>query len=379
MRHVQALFLLTIVVVFTSCTHQSSAAKPTPTPTALPIPTPVHITMSPLSARDAWGPIHPARFPTKVGNLTFHPGGSSYQNTVSDDDQVCGVLHPPHDPTDPQDLRRPGMLALMDLHTGTITRLQDFPLGYYLTACATSGSWIIWTQSSPDDKNWQMKAINKQTNEVRNLDVANDKTPQAPYPAGAHGYAAWSTYAEDQKQVSAVVYNFASGNKTYLGEGTSFPLLAWPWFLWGDANQQAIVFKNMETSQQVLLPMTSVITSASFGAGAFVTANVGGAALTLYPRIDANMPYSSYVIANANKAQLEFVEYPTLNDRLVVWISNTNFTVFDRKTQRLVRMSDDTKKFVWPFISGHYLMWREPDPNDKNNEYLNVLDTNTLP
>lgn len=117
----------------------------------------------------------------------------------------------------------------------------------------------------------------------------------------------------------------------------------------------------------------------NFVQGSFVITNKNYTAITVYPAVEPNMADVNYIVGTGDAKTGLFVEYPTTNNRLVAWICNMNFTVFDKKLQRPVQISTDMTTHIWPFISSHYLMWREPDPHDNTKQFLAVVDTNALP
>lgn len=389
MLHVRSVLLVAIFVVVAGCSGPGVAGKPSATATASPIPqptmipTPVEISQVPLTIAQAWGNVQIASYPVTMGDRLFQPGGGYGEDTVTDDDQVCGVIKPAS-PNFDHPLQNVQSLVMFHLHTGAITPLQTLPPGYQASSCAVTGAWVIWTQSygytlESLQAHWKIMAVNRQTHEVRLLDQSilpnGQPAPQTtiPTPSASHGLAGWTTFADNQAHSAAVLYDFASGHKTLLATGTSFPLLSWPWVSWGDSTQRGIVFKNLETQQQTLL--SDHPTTTAFNGTAFVAANAGYTSITLYPSATPDHLSTAYIVAKSING--DFVEYPTVNDRLVTWNSNYSLFAFDRKLQRLVQFPGAITGSPFPLISSHYMIWGQKDT--KGHLLMYVLDTNTLP
>jgi len=385
------MLLLALFVILTSCSSQSSTSPastsatvtivlPTATPTA------VSVNLNPLTTAQAWGDVHIAQFGLTTNTLTFQPGGAYSQNAVTNDDQVCGSVSPPTTIDTVQRLLQIQMLELFNLHTGVLTNLYTAPAGYGINTCAVTDQWIVWTESygigyGDLQSNWRVKAINRQTQEVRLLDASKLPNGQQapakiiPFPSSGHGMAAWTTFLDNQGNTAAVIYDFATKQKTFQAQGTSFPLISWPWICWGDGTQLGIVFNNMETQQQTLLkenPATS-----AFNNSAFVVSNANYSAITVYPTIGPDMAAQSYVVGNGING--DFVEFPSVNDRLITWASNETVFAFDRKLQRPVKILEGLTGNPYPLVSGHYMIWAKHDPNNVLKTIMYVIDTNTLP
>ncbi|HEX8032899.1 MAG TPA: hypothetical protein VF510_03585, partial [Ktedonobacterales bacterium] len=113
------------------------------------------------------------------------------------------------------------------------------------------------------------------------------------------------------------------------------------------------MFKNLETSQQVQLPMRYAPTTVAFAGTSFVYCNNDYSQVTLVPSILAQ-PMSSYVIQDKQLDGSDFDEWPTLNERLVSWVGPNSWLVFDRKLQRPVKIPIGAHSFDGD-ISSHYL------------------------
>ena len=275
-----------------------------------------------------------------------------------------------------------------------MTTLQTLPAGYQGLSCAVTGDWVVWTQAygityGQFEQNWKIKALNRQTQEVRTLDegtLPNGQVPPSmllPYPSASHGIVVWTTFADNQGTVQAVQYNFDTKQQTVLGRNISFPLISWPWVNWGDSVRKGIVFKNLETQQMSFLPTHP--TTSAFSGTSFVSSNADYSAITLIPSISPDTIGTTYIVGNGING--DFVQFPTLNDRLVTWDSNETLFAYDRKLQRLIQI-DGINANPRPYISSHYFVWELPlskedlaggDQGKVVHQFLYVIDTNSLP
>ncbi|MGZ3584847.1 MAG: hypothetical protein ACXVCT_19065, partial [Ktedonobacterales bacterium] len=225
----------------------------------------------------------------------------------------------------------------MDLHTGHITLLATLPAGYSVMVCTVTGPWVIWMQAySNTSPRWMLKAFNRQTGEVRLLDQGQG--PYGPQPEASNGRVVWTMSSEGTSGATqSEMYTFTTGTKTVLAPRTSGPRISWPWVSWADGAGKAIVFKNLETAQQVQLPMPYSPTTVALAGTSFVYTNSDYSQVTLVPSILAQ-PMGSYVIEDKQTDGSDFDEFPTLNERLVSWGGPGSWQVFDRKLLRPVKI-----------------------------------------
>jgi hypothetical protein len=380
MKQMRTCLFLACLLTLLGCTSQQTTASSTATRTPLPAPTPTlpPLDYPPLTVTQAWGNGHITQFPITFGTQFFHAGGDYGENSISNEGQMCGDMESAIPPTDPmQILQQVESVALINLHTGAVTTIRTFAPGWQVLSCALTGSWLIWQQSygatyESFQMTWQIMALNLQTQELRQLDhsILPNGQPAPPkilpYPSASNGTVVWTTFADDQADLEAVRYDLATGQKSVLAHNASFPTISWPWVSWGDATKQGIEFENLETQQQVLLnqqPSGSALDGTSFA-----MANRTYDTITLYPAIMPDQIGTSYQVGQGING--DFVQFPTLNDRLVTWDSNYSLFVFDRKLQRQVQI-DGISGNPQPYISSHFMVWSQLN--------LYVIDTNTLP
>ncbi|HEY1387833.1 MAG TPA: hypothetical protein VGF38_04750 [Ktedonobacterales bacterium] len=400
MKHWKAYLLVCVALLLSGCSGgQTGGAHAKASPTATmspPTPTPLTVNLTPLSMQQAWGNIKMSQFSLDMGDRYFSPTGSEF-NGITDDGQVCGSTWLMRS----QSVNLSKVIesvGLMDLHTGHIALFATMPAGYYQVACTVTGSWVIWTQTPGSNvasaaAHWVIKAFNRQTGDIRQLDQGHGPSGQQPYtsiqpqPYASNGRVVWTTYSQDTPgKTQSEIYTFATGKKTVLAPLTGGPRISWPWVSWGDGDASAVVFENLETGQQVRLPMSYAPTTVAFAGTSYVYTNSDYSQVTLVPSILAQ-PITSYVVEDKQADGGDFNEFPTLNDRLVTWQGPNVWLVFDRKLQRPVKIAIGVNGLNG-FVSSHYLVatpaltqadWDAQSHGLPYNAVMLVIDTNTLP
>lgn len=304
--------------------------------------------------------------------VTFFPGGAYNQNTITDDDVICGRMV-----TEGSSGNQVATaVGLISIKTGEVSSLQALPSQYYLGSCSVTGDWIIWTQyRDTPTMQWQLKAINRKTKQILILDTSQENQPSQfkPTPSSDHGIVVWASINDAGKTV-VMSYDFATNVRSLLKENGSMPLISWPWISWGDIDEHGIVFKNMTTQEMDVLHSPPITTSA-LNNGAFVVSNADYSSISLYPSIGKEMDTGAEVVGTASSG--DFVDFPTVNNRLVTWGSNHSLFLFDRKSHTKMMVLNNLNGNPSPFISSHYMVWVEQEANNKY--VLGVIDSDLLP
>jgi len=404
MKYWNVCLFVCIALVLISCSngqteevHAVTPAKSSPTMPTLhptPMPTTLKVSLTPLSMQQAWGQIRIHQLSLDLGDRYFAP--DAQHSGMTADDQICGSTYTmrPQAGNWSQDSES---IGLINVHTGHITLLATMPAGYSLIACTVTGPWVIWSQTygntfESDAALWILKALNRQTGEVRLLDQGHGSDGQhpsasiRPEPYASNGRVVWTTYSQNTPgSTQSEMYTFATGTKTVLAPQTSGPQISWPWVSWGDGVGRAMVFENLETAQQVRLPMQYPPTTAAFAGTSFVYTNSDYSQVIWIPSIQAQ-PMGSYVIEDKQRDGSDFDEFPTLNSRLISWVGPNAWLVFDRKLQHPVKIALGEHGFAG-FISGHYLVASPPLTEAEYqaqhqglpyHHVMQVIDTNTF-
>ncbi|MGZ6352739.1 MAG: hypothetical protein ACXWQ8_24940, partial [Ktedonobacterales bacterium] len=335
MKYWKACLVVCAVLLLSSCSSGQTGGTHITTSPPLPTATPFTVNLTPLSMQQAWGQVHISQFSLDLGDRYFAP--NAQHNGITDDGQICGNTFPMSSPRSADTSQYIDSIGLIDLHTGHITLLATLPAGYLALACTVTGPWVIWMQAySNTSPRWMLKAFNRQTGEVRLLDQGQG--PYGPQPEASNGRVVWTMSSEGTSGATqSEMYTFTTGTKTVLAPRTSGPRISWPWVSWADGAGKAIVFKNLETAQQVQLPMPYSPTTVAFAGTSFVYTNDDYSQVTLVPSILAQ-PMGSYVIQDKQTDGSDFDEFPTLNERLVSWGGPGSWQVFDRKLLRPVKI-----------------------------------------
>lgn len=403
MKYWNACLLVCVTLVAISCASgQTEGTRAVPRATVAPTVSLLRPTLTPfmsnltlVSMQQAWGAVQVRQFSLDLGDRYFAP--DAQHSALTDDDQLCGSTYTMR--SQPGNWSQESeSLGLINVHTGHISLLATMPAGFSLMACTVTGHWVVWSQTYGNTlesfaTHWILKALNRQTGEVRLLDQGhgpNGQHPSAsirPEPSASNGRVVWTTYSADTPGATqSEIYTFATGTRSVLADQTSGPKLSWPWVSWGDGIEKAVVFKNLETGQQVRLPMQYPPTTTAFAGTSFVYTTSDYSQVILVSSILAQ-PMNSSVVEDKQTDGSEFDEFPTLNARLIAWVGPHAWLVFDRKLQRSVKIAIGVRGLEG-FVSGHYLVafppLTEADAQAQHqglpyHHVLQVIDTNTLP
>ena len=401
MKHWKAYLLVCIALLLSGCsggqtggTHAKASSTATMSP---PTPTPFTVNLTPLSMQQAWGNIKVNQFSLDLGDRYFAPTGSEF-NGITDDGQVCGETFAMRSPTEANASQDVESIGFMDLHTGHISLFATMPGGYFQMACTVTGPWVIWMKRlEPPSKALPRIGSSKRSTarpgEICQLDHGHGPSANQPYasiqpePDASNGRVVWTTYSQDTPgKTQSEMYTFATGKKTVLAPLTGGPRISWPWVPGVTGMRVRSSLKNLETGQQVRLPMSYAPTTVAFAGTSYVYTNSDYSQVTLVPSILAQ-PISSYVVEDRQTDGSTFDEFPTMNDRLITWVGPNSWLVFDRKLQRPVKIAIGVNGLSG-CISSHYLVatpnltQADMDAQHQGLPYhhvMVVIDTNTLP
>lgn len=293
-------------------------------------------------------------------------------------------------------------MALMNVQTHQVQVLHAFNPPYVTTlyATATDGRYFAWVETRNNDSldfsDWTIYAYDMQTGQVKLIAQA----PQANgHPLPAHGpiitldhhLLVWTqavlapnspTSGQIVEKSDVEAYDFDTQQMTILAHGAAYARLSWPWIMWGVLNANALLFTNLQTHQTVQLQQTP--DDLALAGGSLAYGQPGGQSITLVSDITHPDVTSQTVVTVNTGNSYYYVEFPSLNDRLVTWLgANGPHEVWDRVQRRIVTLLPDFAS--WPefmngvFINGPYLLWITPGPGGKTDPQAHILDTRLLP
>ncbi len=370
----------------TAPTRAPTATVWSPPPTATPIPV--------VTAQQAWGEIQYRKVPTAL------PDGRVFvfENAATPDGQwLVGEAEPRNFI---ENTTRPEFLVLYNVRTLEVKTLRQLqhPQSQILLGASLDGDWLAWAEAddNPTFFDWTLSVYNLRTGQSREVARAvrqGGKPVPGPWvaPIVSAGRLIWGQavgpVGSDTLDNAVVrLEDLATGSVTTLATRAGAPQLEWPWAAWGQfgaTNDEGYeVIRNLETGEEHRLDAKP----ASLAMAG--TSMVYDDEKTAYLVDDfTHDPVQALAVARAI-GLADYIQYVSLNDRLIGWIENEATRVYDRADRRLVDLpvtghSSDS------WVGGRLLIWTQPEPDDKQlydsqhnltpTPTLNVLDTTTLP
>lgn len=264
-------------------------------------------------------------------------------------------------------------------------------------------AWIVWSEAArqPDLADWVLYAYNRQTQEVQQIAQAATG-PDGEVVSGTfllpkvdHGIVVWDEVVVTPDGAYNIVVKHAelpTGKVELLADPARAPAISWPYIAWlarlnepstqlEDTAKSVITVLNVETGEKHTLthPDTPRYFALHGTSLVWITAPGSQAILT-----DLDETFHQ-VIAHADGD--DYLEFPTIGDRIVAWTSTSQGIAWDRTQQRLIELSPEG---VINFTNGTAYVWETPLSVEQytadkragvvsNTETLYVIDTTTLP
>lgn len=342
-----------------------------------------------MSSAVAWGNVPVRRLPISLGggqhfvfaNAATSDGryliGASRQDTAPPD-AVHGV---------------PGQAVLYEVASGKVVPMARlaFPSSQVLSA-AGDGRWIVWQEANdePDFYNWRLRAYDRDTGSVREIARATTDAGGAPLPgplsfvATGHGLAMWGQGVGPRVSAGsmqdAVVRraDLASGSVTTVAVSAGWPALSWPWAAWVvfEGTGGYVHTTNLDTGRTSRLEIRPA--SLSLSGPNLAYNDAASLSVWLVDRVDVGGPGTMV----ARSPEGNYLEWPTINPRIVAWAENGSSTVFDRARVQEVVLPVSSG-WSSSTASGPLLVWEETDPSTPVSQgwpdRVAVVDTSVLP
>ena len=286
----------------------------------------------------------------------------------------------------------PGDAALYEVATGRIVRMARLQSPDSRVQSASSdGRWVVWQEASDSDGfDWRVYAYSladRRVKEVARATTVDGKAVPSPlnFVWASHGMAVWGQAVGGgvtQGDVSNSVVreaDLATGSITTLATGAGSPALSWPWVAWEDLPKGGTwrtVFSNLETGWTGSMDATPPVLSIDGASVAFGAADNH----SIWLIDDMTRPAEVTQVARGAD-ETDYLEWPSLNERIVAWAQNGQSIVFDRLQHRLVSLP---VAYGWAsgWAAGPDLVWAETGPTFAQTgrpDWFVVLDTRTLP
>lgn len=302
----------------------------------------------------------------------------------------------------------PGTLVLLDVETRQTTTIHrlDTPMTQVVGADADE-DWVVWSEAAaqPNLNDWTLYAYHRATQALRPIaaaPVGEDGRPAVgPFllPHVSRGSAVWSEPdpQSDPPRVRVKIADLATGAVTVLADNGLSPKIAWPQVAWIEqaapaagqtgAPRRSIVVYNLQTHAARRLKGPDMPMDFALAPDGLVWSSADGRVLTLTNLAETRQQ----VIAQADEGDV--LQFPSMGDRLVAWVSYRRAQVWDRAQGRLITLAGDTNGGqLTELINGSAFGWATPTkrPADQiagdktrnligNEGVFSVINTDALP
>ncbi|HKP53725.1 MAG TPA: hypothetical protein VJ183_13870 [Chloroflexia bacterium] len=376
-------------------THEGIPFQPTPVST-VPVPT-----ESLSDIETAWD----NQF--QVNRVPLYSSITSYlqANTTTPDGKflICAEY--------PRDIHenggsQPVTLVMIDLLTHQTIKIHSGPRNDIRAYGASADeNWIVWTEAPQEPgffSDWVIYAYNRSDHSIKEVAKAprNKLDSSLPVlgPDGTayvdNGIVVWAEASPDRERSARAVVksmDLATGQVEVLTENGLIPRISWPHVAWAEsqdepstqiegANKGLIVVLDLRTSATKKLtgPDTPKYFDMYNEALVWVTAQGKEIILT-----NINDETQQRTIARAGTDNT--FERPSLNDRLVAWLSyDRKPRIWDRVQERVLTLGSKAESSH--FVTKNALVWiastseQLPDASGTDTtRTINILDVNQLP
>lgn len=338
-------------------------------------------------AEAAWGPIQTTRLPIAVesGRYFVFSGSATPDGHFLIGDVVRNDFLETSSTT-------PGDVVLYEVGSAKIHKLATMQSpNSQVTSASADEDWIVWMEADDADAyDWHLFAAERATLRVHEVARAatNDGQP-VPGPFTfvlvSHGLVVWGQGVGSgisQGSVgNAVVrrHDLARGTTETIASAAGNPAFSWPWIAWEEfltKGSPKTVVANLETGWTGTLdslPATLVLDGQS---AAYSAKDLH----SIWLIDDVTEPSSANEIARAVD-DADYLQWPSLNERIVAWVQDDASVVFDRAEHRLVRLPV-AHGWSWGTAAGPTLVWFETDPSHAatdHPDWVVIADTRTFP
>ncbi len=291
---------------------------------------------------------------------------------------------------------QPGKVFMIDLSSHQVTELHHVPrntIEPYDTSA--DDNWIVWTEAPQEPgffSDWVTYAYNRKDHSVKQVAKAplnKDGMPVIDTDGTAkvdHGIVVWAEAVQGSVHFAVKSADLTTGQVKTLTDNGFLPEISWPYVAWVETqkepskqvkgvNKGVITILNLQTGAKKTLngPDTPKYFAFYNGSLAWITARGKEVILT-----DVNETYQQTVARAEGDDSFEF---PSMNDRLITWGSQSRTAVYDRLQHRLVTLKEGHTGNH--FVAARAVVWQEPAPKSTLSQpifpTINVLDTSQLP
>ena len=352
----------------------SSVSGSGPAATAIAVP-----------AARAWGEVATTRLPVAIGGSRHFVAADA---GTSDGAYLIGSVQRDGFPDAPG---RPGYAALYEVATGRVLKMADLQTpDSQVWSASGDDEWVAWLEA--DDAaayDWRLFSYSRRTGRVREVARASENGDKAvPGPMSlvwvGHGVVLWGQAVGtgvSQGDVSNTVVrraDLASGRVETLATSAGSPALSWPWVAWLSlpaGGSWRTVFRNLDTGWTDSMDQTPPVIALDGQSAAFGAAD----SHSIWLIDDVTRPSAVVQIARGAD-DTDYLEWPTLNSRIVAWAQNGDSIVYDRAERQLVVLPVG---YDWAsgWVAGPNLVWAEAGPTTLDTghpDWFVVVDTTSM-
>jgi hypothetical protein len=287
---------------------------------------------------------------------------------------------------------KPGSVVLYEVATGKVTTLASMRVPTSLVFSASADEdWIVWQEAADSaGYDWRLFAADRATlhvHEVARAAVSGGRSVPSPlsFVSVSRGIVVWGqaigTGVEEGSVANAVVLraDLATGTTTTVATAAGSPAFSWPWLAWSvfpaDAPRE-LRFANLETGWTGSSPTVPASIALSGSSAAYAAADLH----SIWLVEDVTNATAAVEIARGVD-DADYLQWPSINERILAWSQDDSSLVYDRADHRLVSLPVSTG---WSsgMVSGALLVWFEADPvkpSADHPDWVVVADTGTFP
>ena len=270
--------------------------------------------------------------------------------------------------------------AELERKTGNVVLIRKFSSPtMQIVSMGSDDEWVAWVEASlqPSFVDWTLYSYSLTTQTIRRLATA-PKPDGVHYPVTAltmislsHGVIAWSAVEKFDGVYHVYVINAdGTGRKTIAADARG-PELVWPRLVYDVKPQGAgmnadLVMLNLVTGQQTHLAGPEDVSYFAFDGNSVAWISSDGNDL----RYMSSLQASPETIFSGR-----FLQFVTMNNRLIGWGQDLGAFAYDRKLKKVVQLSNLYD--AYPVISDQALDWTFT--RDSSNPILGEIDVSELP
>jgi hypothetical protein len=267
-------------------------------------------------------------------------------------------------------------LSLLNSKTLITSRVRAVPKERYWARIDADDSWIVWVDA-PDQylQDWRLLVADYNGNTLREIAVTPRDAAGRPLPSPLwmpridHATVVWSVPSADPADgglTSVYMVSLPDGGVREIAKNAAFPVISWPYVLYwywesgsvfdGSGHHRLARF-NISTGETSKI--NGIVDPYHIAAAGESIAWMDRSRKTLRLRETPSSPDT--LIVSVATATTNYVQFPILTSRLLVWGQEGSEWVYDRKLKVRIQLNEH-RAFGIPLMRGQVLAWEEWSP-----------------